>query len=111
MVPKAASASPTVRTASSALSATTMCISGSAVLRRDAQARVVVVCGGSIRSVVGIAFPPGESGLLPLESRQRRVVGDRAVAARELRGREAILLDAGDERSQPRVQRSEEHTS
>src|SRR5262245_53148106 len=104
MVPKAASASPTARAASSVLSATTMCISDSAVLRRDAQARVVAVCGGSIRSVVGIASLLASSGLLPFESRQRRVVGNRAVATRELRGREPVLRDTGDQRSQRRVQ-------
>jgi hypothetical protein len=59
MVPNAASASPTARAASSALSATTMWMSGSAVLRRAAQARVVAVCGGSIRSV----FDIGSSGV------------------------------------------------
>src|SRR5215510_4978595 len=109
MVPKAASVSPTARAASSALSATTICISGSAVLRRDAQARVVAVCGGNIRSVVGIASLPVSSGLfplglLPLESRQRRVIGDRAVAARELRGGDPRLPHAGDDRSEVRVQ-------
>src|SRR5574341_2661921 len=54
MVPYAASARPTARSAPLASSATTTESSGSAEASRLAQSRVVGVCGGSMRSVAAI---------------------------------------------------------
>src|SRR5215831_17200254 len=52
MVPNAASAAPTARAASASVSATTTESCGNAPASREAQPRVVGVCGGSIRNVV-----------------------------------------------------------
>src|SRR5262245_1235313 len=51
-----------VRAASAGVSATTTATSGRAVASRAAHSRVVGVCGGSMSSVIGIAWPSARLG-------------------------------------------------